>query len=198
MSGQKGGGMDAGKKIMDTIRRERIIAAVADLKFVVTAMESSVSTVFMLHADIRELEQAVGLLRAHGKKVFIHFDMVEGLAPNAAGLEHLFGLFPFDGVITTRGSVIQKGRKLGLMSIQRIFMIDSRSISTAVSAVEKYQPDAIEIMPGLIPKAVQVIYDRVQPFIITGGMISTPEEVATMLTTQAVAVSASESTLWCV
>jgi len=186
----------ASDSILDTICRERVIAAIADFQHVVTALEAPVHTVFLLHPGIRELEQAVHLLRAHGKRVFIHFDMVEGLASTPAGLEHLASLFPFDGVITTRGSVIQRGRKLGLVTVQRIFMIDSRSISTAVCAVEKYEPDAIEIMPGLLAKAVQAIHELVDPLIITGGMFSTPDEVAMMLATPAVAISASNPVLW--
>jgi glycerol uptake operon antiterminator len=182
--------------VIQTICRERVIAAVADLRDVSLALESPVSTIFMLHARIKELGQATNLLRAHGKTVFIHYDMVEGLAPTAAGLELLLGLCPFDGVITTRGSIIQKGRKLGLVTVQRVFMIDSRSIATAVHAVEKYRPDAIEIMPGLMPKAVQAIHNRISPLIITGGMISTPQEVDAMLATPAAAISASEVSLW--
>lgn len=183
-------------KIIETICRERVIAAIADLQNVVVAMESEVQTVFLLHADIGELERAVHVLRAHGKNVFIHFDMVEGLASTPAGLELLATLFPFDGVITTKGSIIQKGKRLGLVTIQRVFMIDSRSISTALGAVEKFKPDAIELMPGLLPKVVQSIHDHVDPLIITGGMLSTPEEVEMMLATPAVAISASATALW--
>lgn len=182
--------------ILETIRTERVIAAVAEISDVALVLTAPVSTVFVLHADIRELEQAVHLLRAHGKSVFVHFDMVEGVASNAAGLEHLVSLFPFDGVITTRGGIIQRGKRLGLVTIQRVFMIDSRSISTAVSAVDKYRPDAIEIMPGLMPKAVHAIHDRIHPMIITGGMVSTHEEVEMMLDTPAAAVSASETSVW--
>ncbi|MUM76342.1 hypothetical protein GKC30_01695 [Pseudodesulfovibrio sp. F-1] len=181
---------------MDTIRRERVIAAIADLQHVVTALESDIHTVFLLHDNVRELEQAVGVLRGNGKRVFIHFDMVEGLAPNPAGLEHLRSLFSFDGVITTKGGVIRKGKKLGLVTIQRIFMIDSRSIDTAVSAVGKYEPDAVEIMPGLLAKAVHHLHGLIRPPLITGGMISTREEVEMMLATPVAAISASVTGLW--
>lgn len=188
--------MGTNDSILETICRERVIVAIADLQHVVVALEAPIQTVFLLHANLVELERAVHLLRAHGKRVFIHFDMVEGLATTPAGLEHLVSLFPFDGVITTRGAVIQKGKKLGLVTIQRIFMIDSRSISTAVSLVEKYHPDAIEIMPGLLEKAIKSIHERVDPLIITGGMLSTSEEVETMLLTPASAISASSPALW--
>lgn len=188
--------MSARKNIMDTIRRERVIAAIADLQHVVTALESDVHTVFLLHDNVRELEKAVHVLRASGKRVFIHFDMVEGVAPTPAGLEHLAGLFPFDGVITTKGGVIRKGKKLGLVTIQRIFMIDSRSIDMAVNAVEKYEPDAIEIMPGLLAKAVHNLHDFISLPMITGGMLSTPEEVQMMLATPVAAISASATVLW--
>jgi len=196
MLGKKGRVVSAKDSIMDTIRHERVIAAIADLRHVVTALESDIHTVFLLHDNVRELEQAVRLLRANGKRVFIHFDMVDGVAPNPAGLEHLTSLFPFDGVITTKGGVIRKGKKLGLVTIQRIFMIDSRSIDMAVSAVEKYEPDAVEIMPGLLAKAVHRLHEFISPPLITGGMISTREEVEMMLATPVAAISASTTGLW--
>ena len=74
------------------------------------------------------------------------------------------------GILTTKPNLIQKARSLGLVTIQRLFMLDSLSIQTGVKMVNINRPDLIEIMPAIIPKVmVRVKKEITLPIIANGG-----------------------------
>lgn len=54
-----------------------------------------------------------------------------------------------DGVITTKPSLIKVIKNEGLIAIQRLFMLDSRSLETGIKSILEDKPHAVEIMPGL-------------------------------------------------
>ena len=51
---------------------------------------------------------------------------------------------------------------MGFMTVQRIFIIDSLSIDTAIKASQMINPDAIEIMPGIMPKITRKMSDELE------------------------------------
>jgi glycerol uptake operon antiterminator len=54
----------------------------------------------------------------------------------------------------------------------------------------------IEIMPGVVPKALKILKQRLDIPIISGGLIDTKEEIIEALNAGAIAVSTSNKDLW--
>lgn len=75
-------------------------------------------------------------------------------------------------------------------------MVDSQALSTGVGAVRTSNPDALEIMPGVVPKVIAEACTRVSIPIIAGGLISTASEIDEVLSAGAKAVSLSKEELW--
>ena len=61
--------------------------------------------------------------------------------------------------------------------------------------IENTKPDMIEIMPGVIPKALRLLADRDIP-VIAGGLIETKSEITAALGSGAIAVSTGKRELW--
>ena len=71
--------MDA-PALFDLLADGPVIAAVKDGDGLSAALESSVPVIFLLYGDILTVGEAAARCHAAGKAVFVHLDLVEGLA----------------------------------------------------------------------------------------------------------------------
>ncbi len=172
-----------------------IIAAVKSTEELTQALASEVETVFLLHATLATLARRRDMARAAGKKLFVHMDFVEGLSKDAAGVEFLAACH-IDGLISTRSACIHAARDMGMTCIQRFFMVDSRSVDTALESIRQTRPDMVEIMPGIAYKAITRIAAETTIPVIAGGLIDAKEEIYHALNAGAAAVSTGARSLW--
>jgi len=99
-------------------------------------------------------------------------------------------------VITTKPGMARKAKELGLPVIQRYFMLDSLSVESAADGIAKSAQDAIEIMPGILPRIIAHLSHQTQVPIIAGGLIQQPSDVEKILASGAIAVSTTRPALW--
>lgn len=83
-----------------------------------------------------------------------------------------------------------------LLTIQRIFLLDSLSLETSYRTFEKVKPDIVEILPGIAPSMIKEDRNKTQVLVIAGGLIRTKEEMEASLQAGASAVSTSSQNLW--
>ncbi len=152
--------------------------------------------VFLLGGPLDAVSQSTALLQKHGWVVFIHVDMVRGLANDAEGLRFLVDYANPDGIISTHSTTITQAKRADLWTIQRIFLLDSQSITTGIQQVLSTRPDAVETLPGTLPEATNRIVRGIPCPVIAGGLISTPEEVALMHAAGVRGISTSNQKLW--
>lgn len=173
-----------------------IIAAVRNMGDLNLALSSSVRAVFLLTGDINTVGQAVRLAHQSGKGIYLHLDLLEGLGKDKAAVQFLAKEVQPDGVITTRSHLIQAARSEGLYTIQRIFVLDSLSVRTGMASVQNTQPDAVECLPGILPKIYMELSQKIDRPIIAGGLLQYPEEMRAVLNSGAEAVSVSKKSFW--
>jgi glycerol uptake operon antiterminator len=135
--------------------------------------------------------------RAHDKEklLFVHMDFVDGLSKDAAGVAYL-STKGIDGIISTRTNIIVAARELGIPTIQRFFMIDSRSVDTALESLRQSKADMIEIMPALAYKSIARMKRSVTTPIIAGGLIEFKDEIYQALNAGASMISTGKKELW--
>ncbi len=172
-----------------------IIAATRSDEDFFASLGTASSMIFDLSPDI--LTVSAKIRRAHeaGKKLYLHMDLARGIGRDESGLRFLHRLGA-DGILTTKAALVKEARELGLETVQRIFMLDSRSVETAMDSIRASRPDRIEIMPGLLPKVIRKIKTLTVVPLIVGGLIETPAEVVEALTAGADAVSTGRRDLW--
>lgn len=170
-----------------------VIAAVRTDEQYKNALKSDVSAIFMLKADILTIPELIK--EKKDKKVFVHVDMAEGVGKDKKGIE-LLKRMGVDGIITTKNSLISCAKDLGLITVQRFFIIDSGSVATALESVSQTKPDFAELMPGVIPKAIKGFIEKTHVPIISGGLIEDKADVISALSAGAEAVSTGKVELW--
>lgn len=172
-----------------------IIAAVRNKESFLSACGSPVRVIFLLSADIFDLTDLAKKAHAHGKKVFLHMDLAEGVGKDGSGVKFVKGC-GIDGIITTRASLIKQAKDNGVLCVQRFFMVDSHSVGTATESIRSARPDMIEIMPGIASKTIRCLSHDLSVPIIAGGLLETKEEIMAALSAGASAVSTGKKELW--
>ena len=152
--------------------------------------------IVLLETHIAQLHTLVGLAQRHGKKVLLHADLVRGLKHDEYGAQFLCQVIKPAGIISTHSSVIATAKKHALISIQRVFLLDSHSMETSFRVVGASRPDFIEVLPGIMPSIIKEVAQRTEVPIIAGGFIQSEEDLRLILECGACAVSTSTEKLW--
>lgn len=181
--------------ITEVLVENPIIAAIRNEKELNLALENNPKVVFILKCTILDVEEMCLRLKKEGKVVFVHLDMVEGLRGDAVGIEYIKQC-QVDGIISTRVNNIKQANKSGLMTIQRIFMIDSQSLKTGIVGITEAKPTAVEVMPGVAKSIIEKISKATRVPVIAGGLINEKSQVMEALSAGAIAVSTTAKDLW--
>lgn len=173
-----------------------VVAAVTDEQGLELALASNCKVLFFLFGSLSDIHTLVHRGKAAGKFVVVHLDLVEGLAPRDAAVDYLAKETECDGIITTRPQVARRAKALGLVSIQRFFLLDSMAIQSMLKQLEQDSCDLIEVLPGAMPKVLQRLTSRCHKPVVAGGLIRDKEDVTGALSAGAVAVSTSSAEVW--
>ncbi len=179
--------------IIDILERTPIIAA-TDHGGWMQAVDSDAEVIFHLGANINTVAQDIHAAKQRNKTVFIHIDLAEGIGKDKFGIEWLVSL-QADGIITTRSQLVRAAHDCGIMAVQRFFILDSKGMHSIAETIENTKPELIEIMPGVIPKALRIFSGQGIP-VIAGGLIETKAEATSALSSGALAVSTGKKKLW--
>jgi len=180
---------------MIKFEKSSIIAAVYSDRDFEEALKNNVEVIILLRANLLTLHKFIESAHKNQKMLFVHADMTEGITKDDFGIAYI-AKAGADGIVSTRSNLIKTAKKSKLMTVQRVFAIDSKSVSTAIETAKSCKPDMIEIMPGIIPKVIARFKGNVNIPLIMGGFIETKEEIAQALSAGAHAVSTSRSELW--
>jgi glycerol uptake operon antiterminator len=152
------------------------------------------AAVFVLGGDIfRVLER----VKAAGRRplVCINVDLVGGVSADASGLRFLSGRI--EGVISTHRHVIELARETDLLTIHRLFAIDSGAVERGVKLIRRAQPHCVEILPALAyPKVAAAYPELLERPVLAGGLLTSPEDISSILAARAAGVSTSHQKLW--
>ncbi len=173
-----------------------VIAAVKDINHLEKAIESPCEVIFLLKGNICNIEEIAKKVRDAGKSIYIHIDLMEGFARDAFALRHINNIVKPDGIITTKSNLIKIAKDMGIFTIQRLFIIDNLSLDSGINSIKAIRPDAVEIMPGIMPKVTKRIFDEVNIPIIVGGLIMDKEDVIQSIKSGAVGISTSKEEIW--
>lgn len=183
------------EELLGILSSQPIIASVKNDEELEQALQSDVGVIFLLYGTILSVGELTQRVHQSGKQVFVHLDMVEGLAPKEVAADFIARTTAADGVISTKAQLTRRARELGLVAIQRFFLLDSK----AMSSMEQFSPgaaDVVEVLPGLMPKAIHRVARSIRRPVIAGGLIQDKEDVITALSAGAVAVSTTNPQVW--
>ena len=180
------------QNLYDLMEDNPVIAAVSDMEGLKTCCGiEEIKVVFILFGDICNISSIVGLLRESNKTPIVHIDLVKGIA-----VDFIKDYVKAEGIISTKPFLIKRARELSLCTVLRIFLLDSMALSNIQRQMDVARPDAIEILPGLMPKAIKRVSSQVKIPLIVGGLISDKEDVMAALASGAFSVSTTNPKVW--
>ena len=183
-------------EIMEDLKRFPVIPAIRDISRIDAAVSKKSRCIFLLTGNILNVKDIVRHVKSADRRIFLHLDLLEGISKNSMGIRYIAQEIKLDGVITTRANLISCAKTEGLFTIQRIFVLDSLAVDNAERSIKNINPDAIEILPAVIPKIIRRICQRVRHPIIAGGLIEDVQEVREALEEGALAISVTKEEIW--
>ena len=180
-------------EIIECLELNPIIAAIRDDGWE-AALHSPAQVLFYLSADLTTVDTRIRQAHDAEKILLIHMDLAEGIGKDRAGVRYL-AQYGVDGIISTKGQIIRCAREMGLLTVQRFFALDSKGMESIEEMLRTSTPHLIEIMPGVIGKAIRRFCSCGIP-IIAGGLVETKQEVTDAISCGAAAVSTGREDLW--
>lgn len=182
--------------MLELMEESPIIAAVKDREGLKNSLKSDCKVVFVLFGTICDIKDIVAEIKTCGKIAIVHVDMISGLAAKDVAVDFIKSNTKADGIISTKPQILKRAKELGLLAVQRTFVVDSIALSTLKKQLELFRPDAVEIMPGIMPRILKIVrgYSRVP--LIAGGLLMDKKDFMDALEAGADGVSATKEELW--
>ena len=179
--------------VIDCLEQNPVIAAIRDDRWD-AALRSPAQVLFYLSADLTTVRRRITQAHEAGKILLIHMDLADGIGKDRSGLRYL-AQCGVDGIISTKAQLIRLAKEQNMITVQRFFALDSKGMESIEEMLRNTNPHLMEIMPGVIGKAI-TRFRRCGIPVIAGGLIETKAEVTEALGAGATAVSTGKETLW--
>ena len=176
--------------------KQKIFPAARTLKEFEMLLESNYESIIILDVHLSQLKKVGTLAKAHKKKLFIHLDLVQGLQADKSGVEFACSECSPYGIVSTKPTVIIAAKQRGIVTIQRVFLLDSHSFKKSCTLLTKTNPDYIELLPGISTKLIRKFKEVMEIPVLAGGFIETMEEVEAAIEAGAAAITTSRKELW--
>lgn len=181
---------------MEQVLSDPIVPGVRDLALLAPEFLIRPRTVFILGGSLNDLGEPIASLQRVGFRCFVHVDLLRGLSTDNEGIRFLADYMGPTGIITTHAGVVQAAREVGMLTLLRIFALDSKGLTSGLAQARNANADAVEILPGVVPRAVKYVSERLRLPVIAGGLIVSVDDVREALEAGATAVSTSSPPLW--
>lgn len=179
------------------LKKNPIIISITDPDDLNRALAAESSIIILMQADLRTLKKDTQKIQETDNLVFVHMDLIKGLKRDPSSIQFLADDIGIDGIVTTHANLIPTAKRMQLLTIQRVFILDTASIEQGIKSIENCKPDAVEILPGIVvPHIKERIQKRIKPIVIAAGLINNEEETTHILQNGAQGVSSSSRELW--
>ncbi|WP_169089794.1 glycerol-3-phosphate responsive antiterminator [Paenibacillus sp. PL91] len=176
----------------------KMIASIKDPRHIELALElrNQLSGIFLLTGHIGVLKSYVDVFKEHQLPIFLHLEKIGGLSTDNYGLDYLAKVIKPTGIISTKTNVVKTAKKMGLLTIQRFFLVDTEGLDNIAKSLCQIEPDIVEVMPARIPDMIGKVKAFTSLPIITGGLLYEQSHAEECLKYGATAISSSKPELW--
>lgn len=182
--------------MLELLEESPIIAAVKSREGLEKSLQSECKVVFVLFGTVCEIGSIVAKIKDAGKVAIVHVDMIQGLSTKKEAVDFIARNTRADGIISTKNALVEHAKGVGLLAIQRTFVVDSIALNTLMRQIEAFRPDAVEIMPGIMPKILRFVRERTEIPLIAGGLLADKKDVMAAFEAGADAISATNESVW--
>lgn len=187
--------MKSALDFIELLKQSPIIAAVKNGEELERALQSDSNIVFLLYGSIMDIAQLTQRITECGKLPFVHVDLIDGLSIRRdVAVDFIHKQTNAVGVISTHQSVIRYAKSLGMITVQRFFLLDSLAFQNVIR--QSSDADAVDILPGAMPKVIRKLSQKMHRPIIASGLITDKDDIISALSAGALAISTTDAALW--
>ena len=183
-------------QFIDILKTSKLVNVVKEEKHIEKAIASDTKVIFFLTGNIGNLKNYIELIKKSNKLIFVHIEMVGGLNCDKEGLQFIARHIRPTGIISTKKNILKAAQKHNLLTVQRIFAIDTDAVNHSICGINEVKPDLVEIMPARIPAIIQDINQRIPSPVIAGGLIRNRGHIEETLKAGAIAVASGTPKIW--
>lgn len=184
------------EKIRDLFEISPIITAVKDEQGLEKALKTESPVLFLLFGNICNITGLVDQVKNSGKIAIVHVDLIQGLSSKEVAVDFIHQNTRADGIISTKAPLVRHAMDLGMIGGQRTFLIDSMALETTKKQLLTFQPDFMELMPGVMPKILKTVRGYTEIPLVAGGLISDKKDILAAFDAGVDAVSTTREELW--
>lgn len=173
-----------------------VVTAVKDFQGLEQALDTESQVIFVLFGNITDIGMITKKIKARRKIAIVHVDLIEGLSSKEVAARFIKHGTAADGIISTKPNIISAAKDLGLITVQRFFLIDSLSLKNVIKHIESGHADTYEVLPGGMTKIIEKLASISKVPLIAGGLISDKEDVISALGAGATAISSTDRGIW--
>lgn len=173
-----------------------IIAAAKDENGLDECLSSPCAAVVVLFGNVLDISGIVERIVLANRIAIVHLDLIDGLSATASAVDYIREKTLATGIISTKSVLIKRARQIGLIAIQRFFLLDSLALSNISKQIKQNAPDFIEIIPGAMPKIIKEVASSTATPVMTGGLIRDTKDALNALEAGAIAVSVTNKNLF--
>lgn len=182
--------------IEETLLLHPVIASIKDQDGLNAVMDVYCPVVFVLFGSVLNISENVKKLKDAGRTVFVDIDLIDGFSNNPVVVDFLKGQTLADGILSSKAAMVKYAKSLGFFAIHRIFLVDSFSYNNLPKQVKLSGADAIEILPGCMPRVISWVREDTDLPLIAGGLVCDKEDVISALGAGAIAIASSNRQVW--
>lgn len=173
-----------------------ILPAIRNMKDLEILIKTKHKVCVILDIHIGHLKSVISLLNEHDIKCYIHIDLIKGLSHDEFACEYIIQQYKPHGIVSTKTKVIKKAKSLKTLTIFRVFIIDSQALKRSIELINKIEPDFVEVLPGVVYKAIKDIQEQTETQVIAGGLVADEKEVNTAIDYGAKYITTSNHKIW--
>jgi glycerol uptake operon antiterminator len=149
-----------------------------------TLKGGKVHMLFLRHCNVLELEPLLQQAALAGHIIYVSVEHMNGVHPDAAGLQYLKNHLYISGIISTNARTLALGHTLGLQTMLHVFAADSAGLESVVETLRTTHIDLVEVSPALvIPHIASDLHRLFSVPVIGSGLVATRKQINAILNT---------------
>lgn len=166
---------------MINLPEQALIPVLTTMKQLEKFLATSLKVCILQDFHFNLLKDVIKILHDNERIGLVHIEMIQGISNDEYGTQILTQQLKVDGIISSKPKIIEMAKKTHALSVQRVFLIDSKSLERGVASVGDSKPDAMEVMPALTFQMFKNIKERIDMELWAGGLIRDEETVRIVL-----------------
>ena len=158
-------------------------------------LKSAAGIAIVANIELRRLQPVLAAIAEADKYAIVNIDSCDGLSQDRGGVDFLADVGA-KGIVSTRVATIQRARRSGLLSVQKVFVTDRSTLPRSLNAIQQSEPNLVQLMPAPMLPHIPANYRKGMPPVVASGFVCNRASIVGALGHGAVAVSTSDQQLW--